>query len=416
MTDAAPDSEPRELVRGPSRAAFAFIFVTVALDMLALGVMVPVLPKLVVQFEGGDMSRAATVTGVFGFVWAAMQFAFSPVLGVLSDRHGRRPVVLLSNLGLGIDYVIMALAPSLSWLLVGRIVSGITAASFPTASAYIADVTPPEKRAERYGMLGAAFGLGFIVGPAVGGVLGEIDLRLPFWVSAILSLANASYGFFVLPESLPPERRSRAPWSKANPLGSLELLRKTPGLMVLAGATFLYFVAHEALPATFVLYTDYRYGWSERTVGLALATVGLSSALVSALLVGPLVKRLGERATLLVGLVFGAAGFAIFGLAPTTAWLFTGIPVDALFGLTGPAMQALMTHTTGPSAQGQLQGALGSMRGITGMIGPILFTQVFAKTIGARALVALPGATYLVAGAFVAASLLFVLSATRATR
>jgi len=338
------------------------------------------------------------------------------VLGVLSDRHGRRPVVLLSNLGLGIDYVIMALAPSLSWLLVGRIVSGITAASFPTASAYIADVTPPEKRAARYGMLGAAFGLGFIVGPAVGGVLGEIDLRLPFWVSAILSLANASYGFFVLPESLPPERRSRAPWSKANPLGSLELLRKTPGLLVLAGATFLYFVAHEALPATFVLYTDYRYGWSERTVGLALATVGLSSALVSALLVGPLVKRAGERATLVIGLVFGAAGFAIFGLAPTTAWLFTGIPVDALFGLTGPAMQALMTHTTGPSAQGQLQGALGSMRGITGMIGPILFTQVFAKTIGARALVALPGATYLVAGAFVAASLLFVLSATRATR
>jgi DHA1 family tetracycline resistance protein-like MFS transporter len=413
VTDAAPESAP--LARAPTRAAFAFIFVTVALDMLALGVMVPVLPKLVVQFEGGDMSRAASVTGLFGFVWAAMQFVFSPVLGVLSDRHGRRPVVLLSNLGLGIDYVIMALAPSLSWLLVGRIVSGVTAASFPTASAYIADVTPPEKRAARYGMLGAAFGLGFIVGPAVGGVLGQIDLRLPFWVSAILSLANAAYGFFVLPESLPRDKRSRVPWSKANALGSLELLRKTPGLLVLAAATFLYFVAHESLPATFVLYTDHRYGWNERTVGLALATVGLTSALVSAVMVGPLVKRAGERATLVLGLVFGVAGFAIFGLAPTTAWLFAGIPVDAVFGLTGPAMQALMTHTTGPSAQGQLQGALSSMRGITGMIGPLLFTQVFAKSIGSHALFPLPGAVYLVAAAFVAASLLLVLSTTRRT-
>ncbi len=407
MTD-APD--PARLA--PSRAAFAFIFVTVCLDMLALGVMVPVLPKLVVSFEGGDMSRAASVTGLFGFVWAAMQFVFSPVLGVLSDRHGRRPVILLSNFGLGVDYVIMALAPSLSWLLVGRIISGITAASFPTASAYIADVTPPEKRAARFGMLGAAFGLGFIVGPAVGGLLGQIDLRLPFWVSASLSLANAAYGFFVLPESLPEERRSRVGWAKANPLGSLELLRTTPGLLVLASATFLYFVAHESLPATFVLYTDYRYGWNERTVGLALATVGLTSALVSAMLVGPLVKRAGERATLIVGLVFGAAGFAIFGLATTTVWFFTGIPVDALFGLTGPAMQALMTHKTGPSAQGQLQGALSSMRGITGMIGPLVFTQVFAKTIGRAAILPIPGATYLLSGAFVAAALVIVLATT----
>ncbi len=407
MTD-APD--PARLA--PSRAAFAFIFVTVCLDMLALGVMVPVLPKLVVSFEGGDMSRAASVTGLFGFVWAAMQFVFSPVLGVLSDRHGRRPVILLSNFGLGVDYVIMALAPSLSWLLVGRIISGITAASFPTASAYIADVTPPEKRAARFGMLGAAFGLGFIVGPAVGGLLGQIDLRLPFWVSASLSLANAAYGFFVLPESLPEERRTRVGWAKANPLGSLELLRTTPGLLVLASATFLYFVAHESLPATFVLYTDYRYGWNERTVGLALATVGLTSALVSAMLVGPLVKRAGERATLIVGLVFGAAGFAIFGLATTTVWFFTGIPVDALFGLTGPAMQALMTHKTGPSAQGQLQGALSSMRGITGMIGPLVFTQVFAKTIGRAAILPIPGATYLLSGAFVAAALVIVLATT----
>ena len=204
--------------RPPSRAAFAFIFVTVALDMLALGIMVPVLPKLVIELEGGDIAHAASMTGVFGFAWNAMQFLFSPLVGAASDRFGRRPIVLLSNLGMGLDYVLMALAPNLTWLLAGRLVSGITAASFSTATAYIADVSPPEKRAAHLGMVGAAFGLGFIVGPAVGGVLGQISLRLPFWVAASLSLLNASYGFFVLPESLPRERRAKLVWTRANPL------------------------------------------------------------------------------------------------------------------------------------------------------------------------------------------------------
>src|SRR5215217_7863517 len=237
---------PPSGVRAPGSAAFIFIFVTVALDMLALGVMIPVLPKLVLQFEGGDMAKAVAITGVFGFVWAAMQFVFAPVLGLLSDRFGRRPIVLLSNLGLGLDYVLMALAPTLGWLFAGRVISGITAASVSTASAYIADVTPPEKRAAQYGMLGAAFGLGFVVGPAVGGLLGAIDLRLPFWVAAALSLANAGYGLFVLPESLPRERRAPAlAWARANPRGSLKLLRSHPELFGLAAAALLYFLAHE---------------------------------------------------------------------------------------------------------------------------------------------------------------------------
>jgi DHA1 family tetracycline resistance protein-like MFS transporter len=392
------------------RAAFAFIFITVCLDMLALGVVVPVLPRLVVQFEGGDVARAASVTGLFGFVWAAMQLVFSPVLGALSDRRGRRPVVLASNLGLGLDYLLMALAPSLGWLFVGRAISGITSATMATAAAYIADVTPPEGRAAQFGKLGAAFGLGFIVGPAVGGVLGNVDLRLPFWVAAALSLANAGYGYFILPESLPPERRApRFEWRGANPFGALALLRSRPLLLGLAAAMFLYFVAHESLPAMWVLYTGYRYGFTERLTGLSLAAIGLGSMVVSGALVGPLVRRLGERATLVLGLACGALGFAVYGGAWRGALFFAGIPLTALWGLASPPIQALMSRELPPAQQGQLQGALGSMRGITGMIGPILFTQVFSLALPRR----IPGAPYLLAAALVAASLTVAVAASR---
>ena len=407
----APDSPAPSPAPAAGRAAFIFIFITVALDMLALGVMVPVLPKLVLQFEGGDMARAVAVTGVFGFVWAAMQFVFAPVLGLLSDRYGRRPVVLLSNLGLGLDYVLMALAPTLGWLFVGRVVSGITAASFSTAGAYIADVTPPERRAAQFGMLGAAFGLGFVVGPAVGGLLGAIDLRLPFWVAAGLSLANAAYGLFVLPESLPRERRTPAlAWARANPLGSLKLLRSHPELFGLALAALLYFLAHEALPSIFVLYTDHRYGWTESQVGLALAAIGVCSTLVSALLVGPAVKRLGERRAVIIGLLYGAGGFAVYGLAPTGSLFLIGIPLMSLWGIAGPSMQSLMTRRVDPSEQGQLQGALGSMRGITGMVGPLLFTQVFAAAISRHGAV---GAPYVLAAVLVVLSVVLAASVTR---
>ncbi|MEI9941523.1 MAG: TCR/Tet family MFS transporter [Pseudomonadota bacterium] len=389
----------------PTRAAFVFIFITVALDMLALGVMIPVLPKLIIEFEHGNMTEAASAAGLFGFSWAAMQFVFSPLLGAVSDRRGRRPVILLSNLGLGLDYLLMALAPSLSWLFVGRLISGITSASFSTAGAYVADVTPEEERAAKFGMLGAAFGLGFVVGPALGGLLGGINLRLPFYAAAGLSLANALYGFFILPESLPLEKRAPFTWSKANPLGSLALLRSHPRLLGLALVAFLYNVAHDSLPSVFVLYTDYRYHWGERMVGFCLAAVGIASTIVAALLVGPLVKRLGERRALLIGLGFGAAGFGVYGWAPTGGWFLAGIPLLAIWGLAGPAFQALMSRRVEQSAQGRLQGALASMSGITGMIGPLLFTQVFAFGISSKSL-HLPGAPFWMSSLLLSASLL----------
>jgi MFS transporter, DHA1 family, tetracycline resistance protein len=386
--------------------AAAFIFVTILLDMFALGLILPILPKLVESFVDNDTATAARIFGLFGTAWAVMQFIFSPILGALSDRFGRRPVVLLSNFGLALDYVLMALAPSLEWLFVGRLISGITAASFSTAGAYIADVTPAAERAKRYGMLGAAFGLGFIVGPAVGGVLGDISLRLPFWAAAGLSLVNAAYGFFVLPESLPPERRSDFRWRRANPLGSLRLLRSHRGLIGLAAAAFLYYLAHESLPSMFVLYTDYRYSWSERDVGLALAALGLSSTIVSAVLIGPAVARLGERRVLLSGLLFGGLSFLCYGLAPTSLLFLAGIPFGGLLGLTGPSMQALMTQRVKPSEQGQLQGAMSSMRGISGMMGPLLFTQIFAVAIRDEHLPRLPGAPYLLSAVLIVAAVL----------
>lgn len=400
-------------VRGPRRAAVAFIFVTVVLDMMTLGMAATVLPKLVESFEGGDTARAAQVYGLFGTVWAVMQFVASPVLGALSDRFGRRPVVLLSNLGLGLDYLLMALAPTLGWLFVGRLISGITAASIPTAGAYIADVTPPEKRAAGFGMMGAAFGVGFVLGPALGGLLGDVHPRLPFWTAAALSLANALYGLLVLPESLPRERRTAFSWRRANPIGSLAMLRSHPAVLGLAGSNWLGHLAHEVLPSTYVLYTTYRYGWSLRTVGFTLALFGICYGLVQAVLLQPVVRRLGERRALLTGLAFGVAGFALYGLAPTAAMFWLGLPVLTLWGFSAPSAQSLMTKRVSPSEQGQLQGAIGSLRGIAGLFGPGLFTSVFARFIRPEARPHLPGAPFLLASALVACSLALAWRVTR---
>src|SRR2546426_3510411 len=307
------------------RATFWFIFGTVLLDMLALGIIAPVLPKLVIQLEGGNEASAAGLFGLFGTVWAAMQFLFAPVLGSLSDRVGRRPVILLSCLGLGLDYIIMALAPTVGWLFVGRVLSGITASSFTTSFAYIADVTGPDGRARRFGMLGAAFGVGFILGPAVGGLLGDISLRAPFWAAGALSIVGAAYGWFVLPESLPLERRASFQWRRANPLGSLGLLRRHEALLTLAVVAFVYRVAHDALPSVFVLYGDYRFGWTARTVGFALAIVGAASIIVQAGLVGPPVRRLGAPRAPLPRLARGALAFVVYGLAPNGGVFLLGI-------------------------------------------------------------------------------------------
>ncbi|HXW09216.1 MAG TPA: TCR/Tet family MFS transporter [Steroidobacteraceae bacterium] len=395
------------------RAALVFIFVTVVLDMLALGMILPVLPHLIEDFLGGDTARAAKIFGLFGSVWAVMQFVSMPVMGGLSDRFGRRPVILLSNLGLGLDYVLMALAPNLRWLFVGRVISGVTAASISTAMAYIADVTPPENRAKSYGLVGMAFGLGFIVGPALGGVLGSIDPRLPFWAAAAASLANAAYGYFVLPESLPPERRRAFEWKRANPAGSLKFLRAHREITGLAAAAFLSAVAHAVLPAVFVLYAGYRYGWDEKTVGLALAVVGASSVVVQGTLVGPLVRRFGERRVLLAGLLAGAIGFIVYALAPTGAWFLAGIPVVALWGLAAPSAQGLMTRHVGANVQGELQGAMGSLQGIATVIGPVMFATIFAWSIEAGRQWHFPGAAYTLAALLLVASATIVARAAR---
>jgi DHA1 family tetracycline resistance protein-like MFS transporter len=391
----------------PARGgAVIFIFVTILLDTLALGVIIPILPKLVESFVDNDTASAAKIFGLFGTAWALMQFFFSPILGGLSDRFGRRPVVLLSNFGLALDYVLMALAPSLAWLFVGRVISGITSASISTSFAYIADVTPPEKRAAVFGKVGAAFGAGFILGPAVGGLLGGMDPRLPFWVAAGLSFANTLYGFLILPESLPPDRRSPFRWKSANPLGSLHLLRSDRVLAGLSVTNFFGQVAHVVLPSTFVLYATYRYGWDAATVGLTLALVGICAMVVQGLGIGPIVGRLGERRALLLGLGCGAVGFLIFGLAPTGPLFWLGIPVMAFWGVAGAATQSLMTRLVAPDQQGQLQGATNSVQSVSQLVGPFLFTLTFAYFIGAQAPAQLPGAPFLLASALLLLALL----------
>jgi DHA1 family tetracycline resistance protein-like MFS transporter len=388
-----PFSQSADGVPAIRGAAAAFIFVTILLDMLALGLIIPILPKLVESFVDNDTARAARMFGLFGTVWALMQFVFSPILGSLSDRFGRRPVVLLSNFGLAFDYVLMAWAPSLLWLFVGRVISG-----------YIADVTPPEKRAAVFGKIGAAFGAGFVLGPALGGLLGNFDPRLPFWVAAGLSFANALYGLLILPESLPADRRAPFRWKSASPVGALHLLGTDRLLAGLSLTNFIAQIAHVVLPSTFVLYATYRYGWDTKTVGLTLALVGICAMVVQGAGIGPIVRILGERRALMLGLVSGAIGFLIFGLAPTGPLCWAGIPVMALWGVSGAASQALMTQLVAPDQQGQLQGATASVQSVAQLAGPFLFTLTFAYFIGQQSPVQLPGAPFLLA------SLLLVLA------
>ncbi|MGI8820980.1 MAG: TCR/Tet family MFS transporter [Chthoniobacterales bacterium] len=383
------------------KAAVAFILVTVTLDMLALGLIAPVLPKLVLNFLGGKATSAAIWFGIFGTVFALMQFIFSPVLGVLSDRFGRRPIILASNFGLGLDYFVMALAPSLGWFFLGRVIAGITAASISTAMAYISDVVVPEKRAGAFGLIGAAFGVGFVLGPALGGLLGDFDPRLPFWIAGGLSLTNALYGYLFVPESLPPERRQPFTLRRANPVGALVLLRSHPELFQLTTIQFLGYLAHEIFEV-WALYAIYRYAWTPGNVGASLALVGVMSIIVSGWLVGAIVPRIGERRTLYLGQLFGGIGMLCAGLARTGAFYMGSIPVISLWGISGPAAQGMMTHRVSEREQGELQGALSSLRSVAVLMGPALFTFTFAFSINPGRSWHLPGAPW-----FLASALLF---------
>lgn len=399
--------------RTPRRAAFGFVLATVTLDMLALGITIPVLPRLVLDFVGNNASLAADALGIFGTVFALMQFLAAPVLGVLSDRFGRRPIILLSNIGLGLDYLIMGATPTIYLLFVGRIIAGITSSSMTIAGAYIADVKPPAERASSFGLLSVAFGFGFVIGPAIGGILGQASPRLPFFVAGALSLLNAAYGYFVLPESLPKRRRQRFKWTRANPIGALNLLRSHPELTGLAAIAFLNYLAFQSVPAIFVLYGDFRYGWNTAAVGLALAAIGLSAGFIGGALVAPAVRYLGEPATLTLGIAGGCAGFLIFALAKSGNMFLIGIPIWALSGLANPVIQAIMSRRVGPSDQGLLQGASSSLFSTSGLIGPLLFTLTFSAAINPHSHAGLPGAPFLLAAALALTSIPIVLRTTR---
>jgi len=405
MTDlqGAPASKPKS-----RQAGFGFIFASSVMNAVSFGIMIPILPNLIVQFNGGDTAGASLWNMVFMVTWGVMQFFIGPILGMMSDRYGRRPVLLLSLFGLAIDFLFMAFAPTLIWLLVGRILNGMTAASFSTANAYVADVTPPQDRAKVFGWMGSAFSFGFLIGPMIGGALGEYDLRLPFLVAAGLTMVNFLYGVFVLPESLAPDKRAtKFEWSKANPVGSLKLLRSHHELLGLATVFFLFQLAHMVLPSIFVLYTGHRYHWTPLFMGLTMGGTGALGILVSIFLVGPVVKRIGERGAVLLGAACGAAGFAIYGLAPNTWWYLVGMPVFAGIGFLIPGLMGLMSRRVQPHEQGQLQGANQSVQGISSILGPIIFNGIFYWSIQNDAEVHLPGlAIWVAAGLLVLALLI----------
>lgn len=386
------------------RPATVFIFVTVLIDMLTFGMIGPVLPKLIASFVGNKYATAAEIIGVFGTAWALMQFFCSPLLGMLSDRVGRRPVILISNGVTAIDYAIMALAPNLWWLFAGRVLSGIATSNMSAASAYIADVTPPEKRAAAFGMIGSAFGLGFVLGPAIGGIVGNVNPRLTFWAAAAFALVNTLYGLFVLPESLPRERRTpRLVWKRANPVGSLKLLRSHHELWGLTWVNFITYVAHEVFPNVWVIYCIAAFGWSTGSIGLTLALVGIVAAINQATLVRPVVTRLGERRTLLASLVVAAAGLLLMGTNNGVLFLIAAVIIS--LPMYQASSQALMTRCVGPAEQGELQGALGSVRGISMLIGPSLFAFTFAQFAGPWRSLGLMGAPWLLAALLYGVSL-----------
>lgn len=383
----------------PRKVTLVFIYLMISLDMLAMGILFPVLPKLVEGLVEGNTARTATILGLFSAVFALMQFLCSPLLGALSDHFGRRPVLLLSCLGLTLNYVVMALAPNLAWLFVAQVLSGITTANVGTSFAYIADVMPPERRAEGFGTIGAATSIGIVLGPVLGGALCGIDLRLPFWVASGVGLLNMMYGFFVLPESLSHDKRARFAWKRANPIGAFMLLRSSPALAGLATVTFLTNLAMLVIPATGVIYTIYRYEWSPMIVGLTFAGAGIFGAVVQGGFTKRIVDHFGEKPALNIGLFFGMAGLLIFGFAPSSILFWAGIPVMSLSGLSTPAVQGLMSREISASEQGVLQGANACAMGIAGVLGPLLFTQTFAYFIEPQSMVHLPGAPFFLASA-----------------
>ena len=378
----------------PRPAALSFIFITVLIDVIGLGIIIPVLPKLLELLTGEGISRVSQYAGWLSFAYAGAQFLCAPVVGVLSDRLGRRPVLLASLLGLGLDYVFLSFAPTLGWLFVGRVLAGITGASFTTAAAYIADVSTPEKRAQNFGLIGAAFGVGFIIGPALGGVFATWGPRVPFMVAAGLSLCNFLYGFFILPESLPAARRRPFAWVRANPVASLLRLGRYPVILGLVASLVLIYLAGSAPQSVWTFYTIYKFGWGPKLVGYSLGAIGLFTALVQGGLVRVAIPKLGASRAIVVGLLCYATGFVLFAFASRGWMMFAFLAPYCLGGIAGPALQGTISGQVPPTEQGELQGALTSLISLTGVVGPLLMTYLFAYFTGPGAPVQFPGAPF----------------------
>ena len=386
------------------KAAIGFIFITLLIDITGLGLIIPVLPKLIEQLVHGGISEASKWGGWLTFAYAIMQFIFAPVLGNLSDKFGRRPILLLSLTGFGIDYIFLALAPSIGWLIVGRLIAGITGASMTTATAYIADISTPENRAQNFGMIGAAFGIGFIIGPVMGGLLGEYGARLPFVVAAILSLLNALYGYFILPESLDKAHRRPFDWKRANPLGSLLRLKKYPSIGGLIGSLILIYLASHSVQSTWTFINIEKFKWSEATIGYSLGMVGILVAIVQGGLIRFVNPRLGNEKSVYIGLLLYSAGLVLFAFATQTWMMFVFLIPYCLGGIAGPALQSILSGEVPSNEQGELQGALTSLISATTIIGPLVMTYLFAHFTQKNAPLHFPGAPFLLGAAMMLGS------------
>jgi len=399
--------------RPPGSHALVFITITVLLDVIGFGLILPVLPTLLMSLTGAGVSQAAMYGGWLTFTYAVMQFLCAPVLGNLSDRFGRRPVILYAVAALGVDYLVMGLAPTLGWLFVGRTISGMAGASFTPAYAYVADVSPPERRAQNFGLIGAAFGVGFILGPALGGLLGGLGPRAPFFAAAALGLLNFAYGFAVLPETLGADQRRAFDWKRANPLGTLAQMRRHPVVLGLLGSLFLWMLAQQVMPTTWSFYTTYRFGWSPRTIGASLAIVGLIMAVSQATLLRLIVPRLGERRAALIGIAIAGVGYVGYATA-TASWMMFAWLVTWFFGATVmPTTNGLMSHRVAADAQGELQGAVASLYSLSSILGPPLMSQLFGRFSAATAPVYLPGAAFFAAAALTTTCYALYWSVTR---
>ena len=376
-------------------AALGFIFVTILIDVIGLGIIIPVLPTLIEQLTGEGVSRASQYAGWLSFAYAAVQFGFAPVVGGLSDRFGRRPVLLASLLGLGCDYIFLALAPTIAWLFVGRIIAGITGASFTTATAYIADVSTPEKRAQNFGLVGAAFGLGFIIGPVLGGLLGDYGARVPFVAAAVLSFCNFLYGCFLVPESLPASQRRPFEWRRANAVASLLRLGKYPQIVGLVVALVLLYLAGSATQSVWTFYSILKFHWGKKLIGYSLGAIGVGALIVQGGLVRVLIPKLGARRAVTLGLLFYVASFVLFAFASQGWMMFAITGLYCLGGLAGPALQGSISGQVPPSEQGELQGALTSLISATGIVGPLLMTTLFAWFTRPGAPLRFPGMPFL---------------------